>query len=204
MQPMTAARLCAPMAFHVLTIFAAAAPLAAQAAGDSVLVVVGDRVRASTADTTITGLVTRLTSGGFEVGQGEMRESFAYRDLDRLEVSQGMRSSWPAGAGIGFAVGGVVGFAQGEVPEGELGVALCALGGWLVVPWWCFGDFIEKGLIAAAIGGVAGAAIGALIKREAWEPIRLGDERVGFGLILTPQPRFDRRFGILAGGRIRF
>ena len=186
MQHPAAAPRCALLAFQALAMFAVATPLRGQNVADTVLVIVGDRVRASAADTTIVGQVTRLTDQGFELGRGEMRRSFAYRDLYRLEVSGGTRSSWIEGTGD------------------ELGLFVCVVAGWLVVPWWCFGDFLGKALVGGAIGGVAGAAVGALIRREAWEPVPLGDAGVGFSPILLPQPGLGGRFGLLLGGRLEF
>ncbi len=200
----TAALRCALLAFQALVMIAVATPLRGQTAADTVLVIVGDRVRASADDTTIVGQVTRLTSGGFELGRGEMRRSFAYRDLDGLEVSRGKRSLWMEGIGAGIVAGALVGLTQAEVPGDELGLFVCAVAGWLVVPWWCFGDFVSKALMAGAVGGAAGAAVGALIRREAWESIPLGGARVGFSPILVPQRGPEGRFGLVLGGRLVF
>ena len=204
MQHPAAAPRCALLAFQALAMIAVATPLRGQNVADTVLVIVGDRVRASAADTTIVGQVTRLTDRGFELGRGDMRRSFAYRDLYRLEVSGGTRSSWIEGTAIGVAAGGLVGLTQAEIPGDELGLFVCVVAGWLVVPWWCFGDFLGKALMGGAIGGVAGAAVGALIRREAWEPVPLGDAGVGFSPILLPQPGLGGRFGLLLGGRLEF
>ena len=204
MPQLTVARRCAPMAFQALVIIAAATPLRAQVVEDSVLVIVGDRIRASTADTTVIGRVTRLTNQGFELGQGQMRRSFAYRELEGLEVSRGPQSRWAEGVVFGVAAGAIVGLTQADVPGGTLGEAVCVIAGWAVVPWWCFGDFLEKALVAGAIGGATGLVIGALIKHEAWESIPLADDRVSFSPILAPQRDLGGHFGVVLGGRVTF
>ena len=200
----TAASRCILTAFQALMVIVVATPLRAQTVGDSVLVIVGDRIRASTADTTIAGVVTRLTNRGFELERGATRQSFAYRDLDALEVSRGVESAWIKGAALGLAAGGIVGLTQGEIPGGILGEAVCVLGGWIVVPWWCFRDHLEKALAAGAIGSAAGAAVGALIRREAWESIPLADDRDSFSFFLAPQRGHEGGLGFLLGGQLRF
>ena len=204
MQQFKAVSSRALLALQALAMIAVATPLRGQTAADTVLVIVGDRIRASAVDTTIVGQVTRVTNGGFELGQGEMSRSFAYGDLYRLEVSRGIHSRWMEGAGIGIAAGALAGLVQAEIPGDELGLFVCAVAGWLVVPWWCFGDVVGKALMGSAIGSVAGAAIGALIKYEAWESMPLGDARVSFRPVLLPQSGIEGRVALLLGGRIEF
>ena len=110
-----------PFAFIALAVVTVSTPLGAQ--------IVGDRVRVFSADTTIIGQITGLSDEGFEFANDELHRSFAYRDLDRLEVSNGIGSRWAQGAAIGLVGGTLVGLSQGEPPESDLGVALCVVGG---------------------------------------------------------------------------
>ena len=160
----------AMLTFVALAVVMVSDPLCAQ--------IVGDRVRLVTADTTIVGQVTGLSDEGLEFANDEMHRSFAYRDLDRLELSNGIRSRWAQGAAIGLAGGMVVGLTQGDLPDSDLGAVLCFVGGWLLVPTYCLGDFLRQALIGLAIGGVAGAGVGTLIKYESWESVLLRDDVV--------------------------
>ena len=169
-----------PFAFIALAVVTVSTPLRAQ--------IVGDRVRLFTADTTIIGQVTGLSDEGFEFVNDELRRSFAYRDLDRLEVSNGIRSRWAQGAAIGLTGGVLVGLSQGELPESDLGMALCVVGGWLVAPGYCFGDFVRKAFIGLAIGGGAGAGVGARMKYESWESVPLRDDVAPLPGNAVPRP----------------
>ena len=123
---------------------------------------------------------------------------------DSQEAGFARRQCRLLASALGVGAGGLVGLTQAEIPGDERGLFVCVVAGWLVVPWWCFGDFLGKALVGGAIGGVAGAAVGALIRREAWEPVPLGDAGVGFSPILLPQPGLGGRFGLLLGGRLEF
>lgn len=118
-----------PFAFISLAVMTVSTPLGAQIAGDSVRVFSGD--------TTIVGQITGLSDEGFEFANGR---SVAYRDLDRLEVSSGMRSWAHEGAVLFGVVGVIAGFV--EPPED--------------------GDAIKSALAVSLATSVAGALVGAL------------------------------------------
>ncbi len=154
-----------PLAFIVLAVVTVSTPLRAQ--------VVGDRVRLFTADTTIIGQITGLRDEGFELASDELRRSFAYRDLDRLEVSHGMRSHWARGAALGGVGGAVVGFTRLREDDRA---GLCLL--LMIVPpllVFCGEAIVESFGPPILIGGVAGAAAGLLFKHESWEPVSVED-----------------------------
>ena len=133
-----------PLAFISLAVMTVSAPLGAQIAGDSVRVFSGD--------TTIVGQITGLSDEGFEFANGRF---VAYRDLDRLEVSNGVGSWAVQGIAIGSVLGALAGF--GEVPEDD-------------GPVYDIGN----GLEGIAIGGLLGI-IGSFVEYESWKPISVPD-----------------------------
>ncbi len=165
-----------------------------QPAGDDAPVVVGQRVRASTVNSTIIGRVTRLSAQGIELMDGGTHLSLAYRDLDRLEVDDGVRSRVAKGAGIGAGAGAVVGFVV------DFGM------NWnMFDPPDSFWESWGITLVGSALGGVAGGAIGALIRREAWESVPLEDYMDDFSPTFGLQWHGpERRLLTSVGGRISF
>ena len=183
----------ASLAFIFLGLAVVADPLEAQATEDSSLVAVGDRVRASTANGTFIGRVTRLDGKGIELMAEGTHLSLGYRDLDGLEVSDGARSWLMAGV----VLGGVAGFGGGVAYTmrdfnifGGGCTGLCA--------------WKEDILPAVAIGGFVGGAIGALIKEEAWKPVPLGDYVDGFSPIVAVRRDPEGRLLVSIAGRLRF
>ena len=79
-----------PLAFIALAVVTVSTPLGAQ--------VVGGRVRVFSADTTSVGQIIDLSDEGFVFENDDLRRSFAYGDLDRLEVSGGIRTFGREGA----------------------------------------------------------------------------------------------------------
>lgn len=154
-------------------------PLAAQSTGD--------RVRVTTSTMVAVGEVTTVDNQGFQVlDQGAM-QSFSYDDIARLERSAGRQSQWKtglmygggAGVGAGVLYGALVsstcdvltlGTASNECAETGAQVALVA------------------GLTWGAAGGLVGAGVGALIRREAWDDIPFAGTRLSFTPIFAPRP----------------
>ncbi len=181
-------------AFIVLAVVTVSTPLRAQ--------IVGDRVRLFTADTTIIGQVTGLSDEGFELANDELRRSFAYRDLDRLEVSNGIRSHWARGAAIGGVGGAAVGLIR--LPENDRAGACLLL---IIVPpllELCEDAIVETFVPPVVIGVLAGAAVGILFKHESWERIGPWDDTVSISPIVAPHRGLEGRHGLLLGARIEF
>jgi len=106
-----------------------------------------------------------------------------FASQERLEVRTGRRSHWLLGAGAGFVVGaGVTYVLLRSDPPGNVGTALCDQSG--------NQDAIGTGecLGLAALGGLAGAGLGALIgsfiKSDTWEEVPRERFRVG----IAPRP----------------
>jgi len=160
------------------------APCPTTAAGESTpSLEPGDRIRLTHACTpgdpggSFCQTVGRLVSSRDGTVTLESAKTTRTHTLDatsRIEVSQGVRSRWRAGAAIGFVAGAAGTYAllnQGgstnpcdsSANQDAIGPAACA------------------GL--AAVGGVAGAGLGALVgsflKTERWREVRLDALRVG-------------------------
>ena len=150
----------------------------------------GIRVRVSVDGNRLIGHVTTIDDEGFEFVQGAMHRSFAFRDVDGLEQSFGMRSLWKWGLGIGF-VGG--------------GVAKAATGGEFRCIVSCDDTELEQQIfIWSLAGGALGTALGFSIKREAWEPVPLRTQGVGLSTVVAPRRGPAGRYGLLLGARIKF
>ena len=106
----------------------------------------------------------------------ESTRSYPLAAASRIEVSRGSRSAWRIGAGAGFVVGAVGTFAllnQGESTnpcDSSANQDAIGMGG-------CVG--------LAAVGGVAGAGLGALIgklfRSEDWQRVRVDRVQVSLG-----------------------
>jgi hypothetical protein len=110
----------------------------------------------------------------------------AVADVVRLDVLRGRKSKTWAGAGIGFLVGGVAGFAiglaSGDDPPG----------------WFSYTaeqKAVAGGVVLGLAGGLVGGIVGAVSKTDQWEEIPSDRFRVS----LLPAHR-----GIGIGGRIAF
>ena len=157
------------------------------------------RVRATSANNTwIIGQVTRLHPQGFELTAGEMRRSFTYADLDRLE-----RGVVGSRAVAGTVVGGFAGAVYGVmsvVDDASDGAKVACVILWPVCA-------VAVGTSAAGytfLGAAAGGGIGYLVKYESWESILPRADMVGLSLIVAPQRVSEGRHRLLIGGRIKF
>ena len=163
---------CVSLAFILLALALLPHPLRAQATGDSSLVAVGDRVRASTSNGAIVGQVTRSDAQGIELVDGGLHLSLAYGELNGLAVSDGIRSRWRLGAGLGAVTGAIAGWGNPDV-RGSSSPST--------------GDRAKAALIAGALSSVVYGAIGALLRREVWESIPLGGYQDRPGSVATPE-----------------
>lgn len=102
------------------------------------------------------------------------RQRHALRDLLRLERSDGRRSHWLLGAGLGFAAGAVATYALLHT-GGSTSVCDRSANQDAVSTTECLG--------LAALGGVGGAGLGAvvggLIRTERWRELPLAGLRIG-------------------------
>jgi hypothetical protein len=119
---------------------------------------------------------------------GESTVAYKLNGLSQLEVSSGTASHWLAGAAIGFLVGGTAAFL---FLNGGGSTSLCdqSANQDAIRLQECIG-------VAALVGGVPGAGlgalIGALVRTERWHDVALDRLRVG----LTPQRLSGLRLSI--------
>jgi len=140
----------------------------------------------------IAGTFVRSQNDTITVASAESTTGYGLSAVQQLEVSQGSRSHWAVGAGIGFVVGAgvtyLVSHSGGSTSPCDQEQNQDALGS-------------GECLALAALGGVAGAGLGALfgsfVRSERWQNVPLDQLRVG----LTPGD--DRTFGLLVVLRIR-
>lgn len=153
----------------------------------------GDRVRASTRGTWRAGRVDATDDHGFVLVHRGGRRTLGYRDIDALQVSHGLQRYWLPGLGVGLLSGILV---QTTV-DGS---------------WECLiGDVCEEGetgrtLLGGVIGGAVGAAAGAMIQREQWISVPIGDRsaRPRFTPIAEPWVAPNGRTALLLGGWLAF
>ncbi len=154
----------------------------------------GGRVRVSVDGSEIIGRATAMTDDGFELVQGGMRRTFAYRDIDGLEWSRGMRSRWKTAWGLGL-LGGFIAF---PTLNGAWGC---------VTSDWQGPSCEDKGRDMFAwigAGGLLGLGAGMMWRPESWESLALDDNRVGISPFVTPQRGLKGRHGLLLGVRFDF
>ena len=138
----------------------------------------GGRVRVSVNGNEIIGRATAMSDEGFELVQGGMPRSFAYRDIDGLEWSGGMRSRWKTGWGLGL-LGGFIAFPTFN-------------GAWgCVANDWEGPSCEDKGRDMIAWiggGGLIGLLAGTFVWRhESWQPFALQDNRPGINPTVAPR-----------------
>jgi hypothetical protein len=122
----------------------------------------GARVRVTTFDgAPSTGEFERWDGSSLLIYDRDEPLTFAFDDIDVLEVSQGRSTSM-----VGVVIGGLLGTAAG----GALGCAANRDDYGV----FCGGQSDTKVFVGAALGAAAGAALGALLFRvERWIPIPL-------------------------------
>ena len=187
---------------HVLAALAAlsastvAGPLPAQEVGDPLLTVVpvlgvSDRVRVSVDGVRIVGEVAGATLQGFEFVQGNVRRSFAFSEIDDLELSVGRRplGRWVMLPGL---LGGILakGAIDGCLDNGGDGELDCIDG--------------NEALLWGGGGALMGAAAGYLIRIEVWESVLPGGDGVALAPTFAPQPGGDGRLALALRARIAF
>ena len=134
-----------------------------------------DRLRVSVVGRQLIGQLAAVTDEGLEFTRGEMRRSFAYRDIDSLKRSVGMRIRWKTGLDLGL-LGGFVAFPTFNDAWG------------CVAEDWQSPSCKEKGsgmLAWMGRGGLLGLGASFLMRRESWESIQLRDDVVGLSPIVS-------------------
>ena len=139
-----------PFALITLTTVIMSTPLGAQ--------IVGDRVRVFSAGTMTIGEITGLSDEGFELANDDLHRSFAYRDLDRLEVVGGVRTRGHEGAVIGSVVLGALG----------------GLGGLYDDQQFVFEGSLVGGLMGSVLGVVL-PFVGPFEYERSWRPVSVRD-----------------------------
>jgi hypothetical protein len=122
----------------------------------------GARVRVTTFDgAPSTGEFERWDGSTLLIYDRDEPRTFAFDDIDVLELSQG-RSASTVGVVVGGLLGAAVGGALGcAANRDDYGV-------------YCGGQSDTKVFVGAALGAAAGAALGALLIRvESWLPVPL-------------------------------
>jgi hypothetical protein len=143
----------------------------------------GQRVRVTAPDVGLARAHATLEAieGGALVFRTDATRRVPLASVARLEAYAGRRSHWLLGAGIGFAVGAGATYLVLN-PPGASSTALCDQS--------ANQDAIGTGACVGltALGGVAGAGLGALvgmfIKSDKWTDV----SREGWRLSIVPQP----------------
>ncbi len=169
-------------------------------------VVVGDRVRITTANGTFIGELVSLESSLLQValGRGVETRTLARTEIERIQLSVGRegRGAGPAflvGAGA-LLIGGVIGAATHDPPPNE-----CALE---EIPVCIVRAAVDNRMTAAlggaALGGLIGLPLAILVgssEREAWRNSELGTGSVAH-VALTVSPVIRPRVGLVAAWRV--
>ena len=172
-----------PLAFVLALAMVAAGsipfPLSAQS--------IGDRVRVTTSAMVAIDEVTTVDNLGFQVLDQGALQTFSYDDIARLERSAGRQARWKKGLMYGGGTGVGAGVLYGALVSSTcdvltLGAASneCAETGAQVA--------LVAGLTWGAAGGLVGAGVGALIRREAWDDIAFAGTRLSITPIVAPPP----------------
>ena len=168
----------------------ASLPLSAQS--------IGERIRVTIPGVTSVGEVTTVNDLGFQMLEGEILQSFSYREIARLERSTGRQSQWKAGFLYGGGAGVGAGLLYGALVSGACDTL--TLGG---ATQECAEVGAEVALLAAltwgAGGGLLGAGVGALIRRELWTAIPFARTDLSFRPIVGRSPSSNT---LLLGVRI--
>ena len=168
----------------------ASLPLSAQS--------IGERIRVTIPGVTSVGEVTTVNDLGFQMLEGEILQSFSYREIARLERSTGRQSQWKAGFLYGGGAGVGAGLLYGALVSGACDTL--TLGG---ATQECAEVGAEVALLAAltwgAGGGLLGAGVGALIRRELWADIPFARTDLSFRPIVGRSPASNT---LLLGVRI--
>ena len=163
---------------------------------------VGERLRVTLEDSTITGTLASVSQSHFDfvLSDGGSR-SVMYSDVKLLERSLGTRTykkrGFLIGAIPGALLGGVVGLGLVHLcpgldcPDPSVGKQLGAL--------------VTGSIFMGAVSGLPGLVIGALVKREKWEtmPTPSASEHLRISPVIeVASIGADRR--VVVGTRIRF
>ena len=159
---------------------------------------IGDRIRVTTPGLTAVGEVTVVDDQGFQMLHRGTLQSFSYRAIARLERSAGRQSQWKTGLLYGGGAGVGAGLLYGALVSGACDTL--TLGG---ATQECAEVGAEVALLAAltwgAGGGLLGAGVGALVRRESWADIPFARTDLSFRPIVRPGLATNR---MLLGVRI--
>ena len=148
-----------------LWVFTAAFPLTLSAQD------IGDRLRVTFLEGSISGTVVSMSSGSLELGMpGNTNRLVLFDDIRKLERSLGTRSYWKEGLVYGACIGIAGGILIGALMHGS-----CDLLTFGSVEEECDAFGFKVGLVSAAAGGgsigLGGLIIGSLIRRQEWAVI---------------------------------
>jgi hypothetical protein len=147
-----------------LAIVALAWPLLPLGAQTALQVSPGTRLRVSVSSPGLsvqTGSYRELTDSTLVLARGESVDSIPLARITRAELSRGKKPN---------VIGGVVGFLLGGAAGGVLACAANRDDYGV----FCGGQNDTKLMVGAALGGAAGAAVGALLfRRERWTRVEL-------------------------------
>ena len=132
---------------------------------------VGDRLRVTFLEESVSGTVVSMSSSSFEISQGDNRTRLVlFENIRKLERSLGTRSHWKEGLVYGACIGVAGGILIGALMHGS-----CDLLTFGSVEEECDSFGFKVGLVSAAAGGgsigLGGLIIGSLIRRQEWAVI---------------------------------
>lgn len=132
---------------------------------------VGDHLRVTLMEGSISGTVVSVSGSGFELGlSGDRIRLVPFGTIRKLERRMGTRSYWKEGLLYGAGAGVVVGVVIGRLTHETCDLLTIGTG-----DEFCDEFGVRAGIVSAALwGGVLGTGgliIGALIRRQEWMAI---------------------------------
>lgn len=153
---------------------------------------VGDRIRASLANQTMIGDVTRVSEHGFQLSHEDGEHSILFVELVRLERSVGQKSAWIEGYVIGATILVYPGI---ELIKTCLNDSTMGENAFLTI--FCMVFLIAPGVALVGAGvlitGPIGAIVGAFNRTDVWEPITVPGSQLRSVLRTPPIQSFERQ-----------
>lgn len=164
---------------------------------------VGERLRVTLDDETMTGTVSATSQSGFDLRLwGGKSRSVVYSDIDLLERSLGTQTYKKRGFEIGFGAG-----ALGGLFLSLFAVHSCKS----LYPGGCGGigaaeTILGSTMLGTCLGGLTGLVIGAIVRSEEWEtistPFMCGASRIKPEINVALDPQKNPR--LIIDARILF